>query len=261
MTIESLFTLKLSFFILGFIIFLILETIYPNRTWTSKRYKRVTFHTALAIFNTILMRIPMLFILMPVLLIVTESQGGIFYDLGILKFIISFLILDIALYWWHRLNHTNQFLWKFHFVHHVDTHMDVGTSLRFHIGELFLSTLYKAVIIYVFGITLSEFLFYELLLVLSIQFHHSNIKLAGNTESILSKVIVTPKYHTNHHTRTKGSREANYASIFTIWDKVFLSYKDATDKERLEMGLENREMELKFLSNIQHPFKKNVDSL
>ncbi len=155
MTIETLFTLKLSFFILGFIIFLILETIYPNRIWTSKRYKRVTFHAALAIFNTILMRIPMLFILMPVLLIVTENQGGVFYDLGILKFILSFLILDIALYWWHRFNHTNQFLWKFHFVHHVDTHMDVGTSLRFHIGELFLSTLYKAIIIYLFGITLS----------------------------------------------------------------------------------------------------------
>tara|TARA_Y100000992_G_scaffold160138_1_gene107171 strand:- start:140 stop:376 length:237 start_codon:yes stop_codon:yes gene_type:complete len=78
---------------------------------------------------------------------------------------------------------------------------------------------------------------------------------------MLSKVIVTPKYHTNHHTRTKESREANYASIFTIWDKVFLSYKDATDEERLEMGLENREMELKFLSNIKYPFKKNVDSI
>ena len=83
MTIETLFTLKLSFFILGFIIFLILETIYPNRIWTSKRYKRVTFHTALAIFNTTLMRIPMLFILMPVLLTVTESQGDIFTIWGL----------------------------------------------------------------------------------------------------------------------------------------------------------------------------------
>ena len=139
MTIETLFTLKLSFFILGFIIFLILETIYPNRQWTTKRYKRISFHTALAIFNKILMRLPMLFILMPVLLIVTESLGSTFYDLGFLKFIISFLILDIALYWWHRFNHTNQFLWKFHFVHHVDTHMDVGTSLRFHICLLYTS--------------------------------------------------------------------------------------------------------------------------
>ena len=261
MTIETLFTLKLSFFILGFIIFLILETIYPNRIWTTKRYKRITFHTVFAIFNTILMRIPMLFILMPVLLIVTENQGGAFYDLRILNFILIFLVLDIALYWWHRFNHTNQFLWRFHFVHHVDTHMDVSTSLRFHIGELFLSTLYKAVIIYLFSINLSEFLFYELLLVLSIQFHHSNMKLADRTESILSKVIVTPKYHTNHHTVARRSREANYASIFTIWDKVFLTHKNATDGERLEMGLENREMELKFLSNLQYPFKKNVDSL
>ena len=253
MTIETLFTLKLSFFVLGFIIFLILETIYPNRIWTSKRYKRVTFHAALAIFNTILMRIPMLFILMPVLLIVTESQGGVFYDLGILKFILSFLILDIALYWWHRFNHTNQFLWKFHFVHHVDTHMDVGTSLRFHIGELFLSTLYKAIIIYLFGITLSEFLFYELLLVLSIQFHHSNIKLADQTESILSKVIVTPKYHTNHHTVKKNSREANYSSILTIWDRIFFTYKNADDDERNYLGLDDRSKEFGIINYFKHP--------
>ena len=261
MTIETLFALKLAFFILGFIIFLILETVYPNRIWTTKRYRRLLFHSGLALFNTVLMRIPMLFILMPVLLLTTEGQEGMLYDFGFLKFILSFLILDLALYWWHRFNHTNQFLWKFHYIHHVDTHMDVGTSLRFHIGELFLSTIYKAIIIYLFGITLSEFLFYELLLVLSIQFHHSNIKLTDHTESIISKVIVTPRYHTNHHTRTKESREANYASIFTIWDKIFLSYKEATDKQRLEMGLENREMELKFLSNIQQPFKKSVDSV
>ena len=210
------------------------------------------------------MRLPIIFILMPTLLIVTENDYGIlnfitsFY---MLKFILSFLVLDIAMYWWHRFNHTNSFLWKFHFVHHVDTHMDVGTSVRFHIGELIMSTVYKALIIFIFGITLAEFLFYEIILVLSIQFHHSNIKLAETLDKALSRIIVTPKYHTNHHTKARASREANYASIFTIWDKVFLSYKDATDKERLEMGLENREMELKFLSNLQYPFKKNVDSL
>ena len=137
MTIETLFALKLAFFILGFIIFLILETVYPNRIWTTKRYRRLLFHSGLALFNTVLMRIPMLFILMPVLLLTTEGQEGMLYDFGFLKFILSFLILDLALYWWHRFNHTNQFLWRFHFVHHVDTHMDVGTSLRFHIGELF----------------------------------------------------------------------------------------------------------------------------
>ncbi len=262
MTIETLSTLKLSFFILGFIIFFILETIYPNRPWETKRYKRIIFHSILALFNTIILRLPILFILMPILIITTESKSGLLFllsDYSTVKFILSFILLDIALYWWHRFNHSNQFLWKFHFIHHADTHMDVGTSLRFHIGELILSTVFKAAIIYIFGVTLAEYLFYELILVLSIQFHHSNIKLDSHLDNLLSKFIVTPKYHTNHHTRARKSRDANYASLFTIWDKLFFSYFNATDAEREEMGVENRDIELKFIDNIYHPFNKNVD--
>ena len=94
---------------------------------------------------------------------------------------------------------------------------------------------------------------------LSIQFHHSNILLPSNVEKVLSRILVTPKYHTNHHTTARSSREANYSSILTIWDKLFLSYVDAKDEERLHMGLENREIELKLIENIMYPFKKNVD--
>ena len=263
MTIETLSSLKLSFFILGFLLFFFLETIYPNRQWDTKRYKRLAFHTTFALINTIIMRLPILFILMPTLLIVSENKTGLLYALteyDILKAILSFLVLDLALYWWHRLNHKNSFLWKFHFVHHVDTHMDVGTSVRFHIGELILSTIYKSIIIFIFGISLAEFLLYEILLVLSIQFHHSNIKLNTNVDNSLSNFIVTPRYHTNHHTQSRRSREANYASIFTIWDKMFLSYVDATDEERLIMGVKNRQLELKLIDNFYHPFNKKVDS-
>ncbi len=262
MTIETLSSLKLSFFAFGFIIFYVLESIFPNRVWASKRYKRLIFHTLFAAFNTILMRIPVLFLLMPVLILNSEPQNTTVTTIAHLdyyQFILNILILDLSLYWWHRLNHTNQFLWRFHFVHHADTHMDVGTSLRFHIAELIMSTFYKALIIYLCGITVIEFICYEIILVLSIQFHHSNLNLNSKFDNMLSRFIVTPKYHTNHHTRARESRDANYASVLTIWDNLFMSYKDANDTDRKTMGVENRDIELKFLENIYHPFDKNVD--
>ena len=189
MTIETLTSLKFSFFIFGFLVFLILESFFPNRVWRTKRYKRLTFHVVFALFNTLIMRLPVLFFLMPILFIVTESEYGLLNtvtSVSTFKFILSLIVLDIAMYWWHRFNHTNPFLWKFHYVHHVDTHMDTGTSLRFHIGELILSTLYKGLIILIFGISISEFLFYEILLVLCVQFHHSNLKLHDNVDKVLS---------------------------------------------------------------------------
>ena len=67
-------------------------------------------------------------------------------------------------------------------------------------------------------------------------------------------------YHTNHHTRIRKTREANYASILTLWDKLFFSYIDATDKDREIMGVNNREIELKLIDNLYHPFNKKVDS-
>ena len=79
MTIETLTSLKLSFFILGFILFFFLETKYSNRTWKTRRYKRLLFHSTIALFNTVIMRLPVLFILMPMLLLVTENQFGLLY--------------------------------------------------------------------------------------------------------------------------------------------------------------------------------------
>jgi sterol desaturase/sphingolipid hydroxylase (fatty acid hydroxylase superfamily) len=75
----------------------------------------------------------------------------------------------------------------------------------------------------------------------------------------MSKILVTPQYHTNHHTTARSSREANYSSILTIWDKLFLSYSDAKEEDRLHMGLENRRIELKLIDNMTYPFKKDVD--
>jgi len=38
----------------------------------------------------------------------------------IAKLLISFVILDLVVYWQHRLSHSFSFLWAFHQVHHQD---------------------------------------------------------------------------------------------------------------------------------------------
>ena len=60
--IEVLSNLKLIFFILFFLILYILEFYFSNREWESRRLSRLLFHSLIAIINTILMRIPSLFL-------------------------------------------------------------------------------------------------------------------------------------------------------------------------------------------------------
>ena len=258
--IEILTNLKIIFFIMIFIILFIFESFYSEREWTSKRFFRLFFHVKIAIINTVIIRFPTIFLIIPSLMLITENQYGVLNNIDInfaLKALFGLLLLDLAYYFWHRLNHTNSFLWRFHSVHHLDTQLDVTTSLRFHFGELLLSSLFKTILILFLGTPISVFIFYEILLSACNQFHHSNIKLSGNLDQILSKFIVTPKYHTNHHTVIKDSRNANYSSILTIWDSIFFTYKDAKIEDREYLGLDDRSKEFGLMQYIKHPFIKD----
>ena len=247
---------KLIFFVIFFFLMLLLESYYPQRTWGSRRIFRLGFHTLIAIINTVIMRLPTIFLVIPALMLINENEYGILnvYDYSFfVKGMISLILLDLAFYWWHRINHTVNFFWRFHSVHHLDTHLDVTTSLRFHIGELIMSAMFKVILIFTIGIPISIFIFYEIILSASNQFHHSNIAIPAKLNRALEKFIVTPKYHTNHHTVKKESREANYSSILTIWDKIFFTYKNATNDDREYLGLEDRSKEFGIVNYFKHP--------
>ena len=61
--------------------------------------------------------------------------------------IIINIILDFLIYWWHGTNHELTLLWRFHKIHHLDEFLDLTTALRFHFGEVLLSTFFRAIII------------------------------------------------------------------------------------------------------------------
>src|SRR5437867_7495281 len=60
-----------------------------------------------------------------------------------LAFVISFLLMDLAFYYWHIANHRIPFLWRFHNVHHIDPDLDVSTGFRFHFGEVTMSVVFR----------------------------------------------------------------------------------------------------------------------
>ena len=69
------------------------------------------------------------------------------------QFIIAFLLMDLAFYWWHVANHRIPFLWRFHNVHHIDPDLDVSTAFRFHAGEVALSTAFRVVQVSAIGVS------------------------------------------------------------------------------------------------------------
>jgi len=85
----------------------------------------------------------------------------------------AILLFDAWMYLWRRANHQLGFLWRFHHVHHSDPEMDATTAVRFHAGEILISSALRLAVIPLLGITIYQLLVYEMLLLSVILFHHS----------------------------------------------------------------------------------------
>ncbi|MCH9843894.1 MAG: sterol desaturase family protein [Alphaproteobacteria bacterium] len=157
--------------------------------------------------------------------------------------IIDILLLDCMIYWWHRLNHVIPFLWRFHEVHHLDESMDASTALRFHFGEVLLSACNRAVFIALFAIPLTSVLVVETLLFCMALFHHANLRLPERLDSILSKLIVTPRIHNAHHHAKRRDTDSNYGNLFSFWDRIFGSYNARIFDADAKIGVEGRKDE------------------
>ena len=154
--------------------------------------------------------------------------------------LLDLLILDCWIYWWHRANHEWPFLWRFHEVHHLDEFLDASSALRFHFGEVLLSSLVRAGVILLLGVPLLSVVVFETLLALSAMFHHSNIRLPPRLEHALSRVIVTPSIHWVHHHAIRRDTDSNYAALLSVWDRLFRSRSATLRTPDMPIGTEGR---------------------
>lgn len=165
------------------------------------------------------------------LLRILEVPGWLALGLAVLFF-------DLWMYAWHRANHRIPLLWRFHRMHHSDPTMDVSTGLRFHPGEMLLSSVARLAVLPILGIPLWQLATYEALLLPVILFHHSNLRVPRWLDHGLLAVIVTPAMHRVHHSRWQPETDSNYGSIFPWWDMIFRSFRLREDARTIHLGLE-----------------------
>jgi sterol desaturase/sphingolipid hydroxylase (fatty acid hydroxylase superfamily) len=137
-----------------------------------------------------------------------------------LQFVLSFLLMDLAFYYWHIVNHRVPFLWRFHNVHHIDPDLDVSTGFRFHFGEVAMSVAFRVVQVSLIGVSGWTFAAYELVFQSETLFHHSNLRLPIRFERLLNKLIVTPRMHGIHHSQVQRENNSNFGVVFPWWDQI-----------------------------------------
>lgn len=158
-----------------------------------------------------------------------------------LGWLIVLVLFDAWMYTWHRLNHRIPLLWRFHAVHHSDREMDATSALRFHTGEIALSFLARLLVMPLLGMTMPQLLVYETILLPVILFHHSNVRLPARADAAMRWLIVTPWMHWVHHSRQRLETDSNYASVLSIWDRCFGTYRLRDDPGRIQQGLHDED--------------------
>lgn len=165
-------------------------------------------------------------------------DGLPFADLlgGALAVALAILLFDLWMYAWHRANHEIPFLWRFHQVHHTDPAMDATTALRFHPGELLISSLLNPLIVLALGMGLTQLILYNSVMLAIILFHHSNVRVPGRWDARLRWLIVPPSMHRVHHSRIRRETNSNYGTVFSFWDRLFGSFRLRSDLEAIVFG-------------------------
>ncbi|WP_293893722.1 sterol desaturase family protein [Flavobacterium sp.] len=173
--------------------------------------------------------------------------------------IVGLLLLDlIGAYLIHLIEHKVKFLWRFHLIHHTDTWIDTTSANRHHPGESVLRFIFTTLGVLIIGTPMWLVFLYQTLSVVATQFNHANIILPKKLDNFLSYFLVSPDMHKVHHHYVLPYTDSNYGNIFSVWDRLFGTFK-TLDREKLVYGVDThmKPEENNRLSNLLViPFQK-----
>lgn len=247
----------------GISFFWLLESAVPLFKFSYNKWQ----HAGINIFFTITTMI-VNFCLAVILL--NTAQWTVDNDFGFLHWIpqmnpwlhaiVGLLLLDlIGAYLVHLVEHKVRFLWHFHLIHHTDTWIDTTTANRHHPGESVLRFAFTTLGVLIVGAPMWMVFLYQTMSVVATQFNHANITLPKKLDVFLSYFIVSPDMHKVHHHYMLPYTDSNYGNIFSVWDRLFGTFK-TLDRDKIIYGVDThmKPEEHNNLANLlKIPFQKH----
>lgn len=247
-----------------FALLLLSEVFLPKRRRPVRRAKRWPANFGVAILDSLLVRIFLPTGALGLALFVQKQGWGIFNVLAWppwIEVVASILVLDLSIYFQHRVFHGVPVLWRLHRMHHADLDVDATTGNRFHPIEIGLSMAIKFGVIALIGAPLLAVLLFEILLNATSLFNHANLRVHPWLEPTLRCLVVTPDMHRVHHSIHRDETDSNFGFNLPWWDRIFRTYRpeprDGHDGITLGIQEFREERELKLWRMLWQPFRKS----
>jgi Sterol desaturase len=181
-------------------------------------------------FTTIVVNFALAFIL---LLTADWTQGaafGLFFwipELPVWAYLLAgLMLLDLISAWFaHWIQHQTPWMWRVHLIHHTDQEVDTTSANRHHPGESVIRFFFTTLAVLMLGTPMWMVFLYQSLSVVLSQFNHANISLPLALDRAISWFIVSPDMHKVHHHYLMPYTDSNYGNIFSVWDRLFGTFK------------------------------------
>lgn len=219
----------------------LVERILPRRPASAERRARWRANFGLTAINVVVLSLmPLSFI--GAALWAERHGWGLLNNLALpvsALLVFTLLLRAFISFLMHYLMHRVPSGWRLHRVHHLDTDLDVSSTVRFHPLEFVVNTLPAVPLVVLFGLTPWALMLYELLDVAVTLFSHANLRLPAGLERVLRCIVVTPDLHRVHHSVRQPETDSNFGAVFPIWDMVFGTYRTRTEEpaETMPLGL------------------------
>jgi len=133
----------------------------------------------------------------------------------LLQFGVALLLLDLCMYWHHRLMHEIPVLWPIHEVHHSASNLTTARAIRNHpVGPLITSAFFVGV----GGLGMAPEIFAMVQACLGsvglLQHTNADLRLG-----VLNHVFCGPKMHRWHHSALRHEHDRNFSTCLTVWDR------------------------------------------
>jgi len=150
------------------------------------------------------------------------SEFGYLSHWPIWALVLFFLIThDFYIYWFHRWQHSNKWLWRTHEAHHSVEQVDWLAGSRSHAGEILINQTIEFMPIFFLLDNETAAIVVPIKAMLDAiwgQFIHANIRIKMGP---LGYVINGPELHLWHHADHPEVYHANFSTKLAIWDWVF----------------------------------------
>lgn len=178
-------------------------------------------------------------------------------------FVAALLLRSLVAYVAHWASHRVPLLWRLHRVHHTDTAVDLSTGFRHHPLELLAIAPFYAAATALLGLPVAAVAAYESASVALTLWTHVNLRLPGWAERAMRLLIVTPGMHHIHHSALRAETDSNYGELFSVWDRLFGTYRrhdlDGLRAMRIGLGAGEDEDAARLGGQLASPFRGSRD--